>query len=289
VPFSTPVQKADVDFIRISDGKSVPLFGDITDAGGNFLVHVVPDVYDIVFRAPLQSFVEPKLMEDEEIVEETDLPNANLTLINSDGDQWKDVADNCPFVANLFQQDFDNDGLGDQCDNCPINNNPRQEDNDNDGQGDACDIDDDNDGLIDVIDNDRDGDGVGNTADNCINAWNPRQENADGDLDGDACDANDGIVEKIHADVGPVFVWRQESGAQSYQVYRQRLDWLSPLNYGVCSQDLPAYATLFHATEDPPVGVGFGYLVTGLNLLSQEGTLGTTSDGQPRANLRFCP
>jgi hypothetical protein len=36
-------------------------------------------------------------------------------LLDQDGDQVSDLADNCPFVSNVSQQDTDNDGVGDAC------------------------------------------------------------------------------------------------------------------------------------------------------------------------------
>jgi len=47
--------------------------------------------------------------------------------------------DNCPFVANVAQEDQDSDTVGDVCDNCIAVFNPDQTDTDGDGMGDACD------------------------------------------------------------------------------------------------------------------------------------------------------
>jgi hypothetical protein len=80
-----------------------------------------------------------------------------------DMDGVGDVCDNCP-VPNPDQTDADHDTLGDACDNCPdVKNGPNeagdpgvgnQDDFDGDGAGDACDPDDDNDGLLDVVETD---------------------------------------------------------------------------------------------------------------------------------------
>lgn len=37
---------------------------------------------------------------------------------DSDGDTYSDLCDNCPTVANPFQEDADGDGIGDECDGC---------------------------------------------------------------------------------------------------------------------------------------------------------------------------
>jgi len=72
-------------------------------------------------------------------------------VVDSDGDEVSDDADNCVNVANADQADFDNDG-----------------------EGDACDIDDDNDGVSDIdeiaqgtdpLNPDTDGDGVNDNVD----------------------------------------------------------------------------------------------------------------------------
>ncbi len=89
--------------------------------------------------------------------------------IDRDDDTRLNKDDNCPFVANLNQADTDMDTVGDACDNCPADINTSQLDTDTDGSGDACDLDDDNDGLSDILEQtagsstvlvDTDGDGL---------------------------------------------------------------------------------------------------------------------------------
>lgn len=145
--------------------------------------------------------------------EDTDsdgLGNACDNDIDADG--IENHADNCPFAPNINQTDEDADGEGDICegtdgdiipvgpdadgdgitdaeDNCPTIFNADQTDTDSDGAGDHCDIDDDNDGHIDVVEGEADIDGDGQ----------PNRIDVDSDGDGildaeDLADANgDGI------------------------------------------------------------------------------------------------
>ena len=109
-----------------------------------------------------------------------------------DGDEVRDVVDNCPTVKNGSQLNTDGEGEGDACDgdddndgvpdsgdNCRIDPNPGQEDGDADGYGDACPpVHSDTDGIID-------------DDDNCDFVVNPEQADLDGDDRGDPCDSDD--------------------------------------------------------------------------------------------------
>jgi hypothetical protein len=93
--------------------------------------------------------------------------------------------------------DDDNDGILDWLDNCPLVANMNQTDADGDGRGDACDncLQTPNFNQLDT-----DGDGIGDACDNCPGIANPAQEDGDSDDIGDACDSdwdNDGIPNDI--------------------------------------------------------------------------------------------
>jgi len=65
-------------------------------------------------------------------------------------------------------------------------------DNDCDGLTDEdFNVDIDDDGVIDCLDEDPDGDGIPSISDNCPLVYNPLQENWDNDVQGDACDNDD--------------------------------------------------------------------------------------------------
>ncbi|MFH1533217.1 MAG: thrombospondin type 3 repeat-containing protein [Pseudomonadota bacterium] len=175
---------------------------------------------------------------------------------DQDGDGIQDAVDNCPLVVNPNQLDLDEDGLGDKCDddmdgdgvvntedNCRMEPNGanqlapdgNQADSDGDCEdegpppygtdptcGNACDDDDDNDGLLDMVDNcpwisnpdqlnsdtdgngdacddDDDEDGVLDPDDNCPLVPNPTQKDTNGNGVGDACDWDndgDGILDE---------------------------------------------------------------------------------------------
>jgi hypothetical protein len=147
-----------------------------------------------------------------------------VTTYDNDGDDIRNLTDNCPNTFNPNQIDDDGDLLGNFCDNCQSDPNSDQADNDGDGFGDVCDSDDDEDGVPDedgdgtedpcntdqttdcddncrltangafdpgVPQEDTDDDGFGNVCDNCPDDPNPDQADMDEDGLGNVCDDDD--------------------------------------------------------------------------------------------------
>ena len=285
-PDGEPLRDVDLDFELSSTLESVPTTWDDTDETGHYLLYVKPGIFNIDYGSLVNTLVDATISSGVAVPFSTVLPDVVLPFHDEDGDGVADVTDNCPFRPNPLQENQDLDAVGNVCDNCPLSANSRQEDNDLDRSGDVCDDDDDNDGEPDVSDVDVDGDLVANAVDNCPQAHNPDQSDSDGDGPGDACDPDDGEVEYLEARSRNGFAWRPEIGALGYKVYRQRLAWLSSLNYGTCAHDAPN-GTVFLA-DDPNPGEGLAILVTA-ETPTGEGGLGRSSGGVERPNLRSCP
>ena len=286
-PDGRVLRDVDLDFFESASGTSAPTSRDETDMTGHYAIYRSAGTYDIDYEPQVNHLVDGTTSFAVSISASTTLPDVTLDFHDEDADGVADLNDSCPFDADMAQPDQDLDGLGDSCDNCPAVDNPRQEDNDRDGAGDACDPDDDNDGLLDTLDADEDGDLVAGPSDNRPGSHNPEQEDLDSDGVGDACDPDDGEVEYLEARTHSGFVWRPETGATGYQVYRQLLGWLSRINYGRCFHDV-ATGTVLVDPVSPEPGEGFSYLATAVTSTG-EGSLGRRSDGQERPNLRSCP
>ena len=129
--------------------------------------------------------------------------------------EWDTDQDGIPNRLDNYNDnnDPDHDGLATVVDNCPNNWNPQQENNDDmDDGGDACDLDDDNDGVLDVNDScplvpggdlDSDGDGCPDKAiiactdplaNNYSDVANTNSTTCDYDLDDDGVNDSDEIV-----------------------------------------------------------------------------------------------
>lgn len=97
---------------------------------------------------------------------------------------WGNEGDVSFLIDDLsFDLDSDNDGVNDKLDNCPNHYNYWQTDSDADGTGDECDK--------DPYNKDTDGDGYGDVKDNCPAISNATQADIDQDGMGDACDPTD--------------------------------------------------------------------------------------------------
>ena len=70
-------------------------------------------------------------------------PNGHLYYVDNGRDEIVRID---PFL------DGDGDGVGDDIDNCPFMANSAQANHDSDAQGNVCDVDDDNDGILDLVD-----------------------------------------------------------------------------------------------------------------------------------------
>ncbi len=159
--------------------------------------------------------------------------------------------------------DADGDGIQDGSDVCPCSPDPSQADTDGDGLGNACDPDDDNDGVP----------------------------------DGQDCAPLDAAISAVPAELGGTVVMGPEPGgiawagipqAALYNLYRGLGAGEGPFDPGRSCFGAGLPGTSASDPEIPGPGGYFYYLVSGKNACG-EGPLGSSSDGQPRANATPCP
>lgn len=129
--------------------------------------------------------------------------------------------------------DTDGDNFLNIYDNCPFNSNPNQEDLDDDGKGDVCDLDD-------------DGDGVPDDVDNCPLVANTNQDDADLDGVGNLCDSTTPPITAalltLDLDVKTFrFTWTDAVDATYYNV----LERIEGFGYGPIAGNIPQGAQIF--------------------------------------------
>ncbi len=147
------------------------------------------ETYDWLFEPPSPDFNGPYCW--------------TLICIDSDGDGFCDVYDNCPEIYNPDQENSDSDSLGNACDNCPDIYNPEQVDSDEDSIGNSCD------NCPEIYNPNQenfDADNWGDSCDNCPGVYNPGQADGDQDGIGDSCDSEIQVIN--YFDSGPgSFYW----------------------------------------------------------------------------------
>lgn len=165
---------------------------------------------------------------------EDDIAGIQAIYGDPDGDGIRSGTDNCPNTDNPSQLDFDDDNIGDACDTCLHTANYDQIDTDGDGDGNACDDDDDNDGILDVVetfpiigtgtdplDPDTDNDGLLDGEEVYTLGTDPLDPDMDGDF------MNDGL--EIHHGTDPQNPDTDGDGLwDSFEIYFYVSDPLNP-------------------------------------------------------------
>jgi hypothetical protein len=190
--------------------------------------------------------------------------NASVSVIgqceDSDGDTIHDVLDNCPFDVNFSQTDLDDDGVGTTCDNCSSLYNPDQANHDGDEYGNLCDDDDDNDGVPDV--------------DDCA-PTNPFASQAPGEPTNLGWALADSTTMN----------WQNAPFTFGVNVYRAAVELGSDSGWDCL--DGAVFGTSYQDVEEPAVGEGFRYILSGENTCG-ESEAGSDSEGNLRT-LTPCP
>ena len=158
---------------------------------------------------------------DQDTDEKFELYSRTFSM-DAEGDGVLDRCDLCPDASDPGQADADGNGVGDACqpctvgtdldadgvcgaaDNCPGVANVSQADFDADGAGDACDVDDDNDGLLDVVEtNTGTYVGPGNTGTNPFDADSDNDGVSDGDEVAGGTNPNSAASQQPRLPFGP--------------------------------------------------------------------------------------
>ena len=199
-------------------------------------------------------------------------------LNDTDDDGRPDDCDNrCLGTVMTADSDDDDDGVLDARDAFPLVSLAGLSDPDGDGYPSDCDelvpspcdgtamisdVDDDNDGFQDEIDEfpldalehiDSDSDGVGDNGDNCPSVSNSAQTNNDGDEAGDACDLdddNDGLTDDQELSLGtnPLLKDTDGDGWSDSEEVEEGTDPLAPTSQPELPSGLPVWL-LREATE----------------------------------------
>jgi hypothetical protein len=158
-------------------------------------------------------------------------------------------------------------------------------------------IDDDCNGIVDddAVGHDSDSDGVFNACDNCLFTRNPSQSDFDADGQGDVCDQDDGLLYTTFSSKHSI-EWQAE-GFVFWNAYRGDLDVLrtsglytqlpgsNPLAQKFCDLSLP----MLPDSQLPSPGKTAFYLVSGVDRVGGEGSLGQDSGANERNNDNPCP
>ena len=161
-----------------------------------------------------------------------------VTLTVRDTAGRTDVATQRITVASA-DVDADNDGVLDGVDNCPRVSNSGQQNADGDGAGDACDL---------TPNGDTDADGIDQVSDNCPAIVNPDQADEDADGKGDLCDVSPTGTIPLTVRVGDALP-KYEGSAPTSAVFKLSLN-----------QRADRKVTVQYRTQDSTAKAGLDYV-----------------------------